>query len=836
MIYPDSFEQKTGFETVRSLVEAECSHAGGRTCCRGEEMEFSCVYEKVRLRLLRTAEMLRIVSGNDDGSAGVSGDAFPSGAVHQLDEELARLRLPGTWLPEEELVKLRVSLGTLQEIDDFFSSRRTDEGLSPFPALDELARSIRTQESVCREIDRVLDRHGQVKDTASPELAQLRRAISRTQASVASTMRRVLADAVRDGYVDPDTTPSVRDGRLVIPVAPMHKRRIPGITHDESASGKTFYIEPAAVVEANNHLRELHIEERHEVARILTAVADFIRPELDSIRHEAYPLLGLFDFIHAKARFAAKSGGTLPHLSPQPEIEWYGARHPVLERKLRSQDKEIVPLDLRLDGSKARILVVSGPNAGGKSVVLKTVAITQYMMQCGLLPCLHDNSHMGIMENLLLDIGDNQSIENDLSTYSSHLQNMKTFLRVGNDRTLMLIDEFGGGTEPQLGGAIAQALLHAFNGRGMWGIITTHYHNLKQYAEETPGLVNGSMLYDRNRMAPTFKLAVGQPGSSFALEIARKTGLPESILDEARSLVGNDYVNLDKYLLDIARDRRYWESKRRDIKEKNKRLDELTDNFSAEAETLRARRREIIAEAREEARKILANSNAVIERTIREIREAQADKEKTRQARERLQAERNALEKESEDSSGTMVKNLPRQRRHKAPKAAAPQSQDRPLEVGDTVVIEGGQTVGTIAEISGKKAIVVFGQLKTSVALDKLKRTIRKATSPTRRPGEGANASYLSDSTAEQSRRRQLNFKNEIDLRGMRVDEAVQAVMYYIDDAIQFNAGRVRILHGTGTGALRQYIREYLASVPAVKNYHDEDVRFGGAGITVVEL
>ncbi|MDE6278229.1 MAG: Smr/MutS family protein [Muribaculaceae bacterium] len=833
MIYPNSFEHKTGFDAVREMVEKECTSPLGRSCAE-TELTFSSDAAHVENRLRATAEMAGILAA--EGGAG-----FPLGPVHDLRDELSRLRLPGTWMPEAELMQLRSTLGVIGDIAGFFADAREDDGTTPYPTLDGIASELRTFPDIIREIDRILDRFGEVKDSASAELAQIRRSISSTSASVASAMRRVISQAVSEGYLEPDTTPSVRDGRLVIPVAPKHKRKIPGITHDESASGKTFYIEPAAVVEANNRLRELRIEERHEVTRILTALADLIRPHAEEIKDEGLGRLAIFDFIHAKARFANKTGGTLPHISARPELEWYHACHPVLELSLSRQGKEIVPLDITLSAPDRRILVISGPNAGGKSVTLKTVAIVQYMMQCGLLPTLHDNSHMGVMESIFIDIGDDQSIEDDLSTYSSHLRNMKFFLNRGNERTLALIDEFGGGTEPQIGGAIAQALLKAFNERKMWGVITTHFHNLKQYAEETPGLVNGSMLYDRHHMLPTFRLAVGQPGSSFALEIARKTGLPEELLQEARELVGSDYVNLDKYLLDIARDRRYWENKRQDIHRKEKHLDELIGRYADEAETLRMKRREIIGEARDEARKILEGSNAAIENTIREIREAQAEKARTAELRKRLDKEKRQLaEGEGEDGSHPLIEKARRKTGKKGARdiktQAAPKAPDEPLKPGDNVVMEGSTAVGTISDISGKTATVVFGQLKTTVKLDRLRRTIRKAPSPARRPGEGANTSYLSSATAEMSRKRQLNFKQEIDVRGMRVDEAVQAVMYYIDDAVQFNAGRVRILHGTGTGALRQYIRNYLQSVGAVRSFHDEDVRLGGAGITIVEF
>lgn len=817
MIYPDSIEHKIGFDVVREHVERLCSSQPGRDCCSA--MTFSTNFNEVRTALEQTAEMLRLLSA-DSG--------FAIGAIHDRRSVLVSLRVPGTWAAESELPGLRASLATMADIATFFGKQRDAEGRSPFPALDTIAQEMSGFPAVTAAIDRIVDRIGQVKDNASPELAQIRRSMAAAAASMTSAMRRVIASAVRDGFVDADTTPTMRDGRLVIPVAPMYKRKIQGIVHDESASGKTFFIEPAEVVEANNRMRELAMDERHEIVRILKALADSIRPYIDELL-DGFKLLGIFDFINAKAQYARILDAQMPSISDDMELEWYHACHPVLKLSLEKQGKAIVPLDIRLTAQK-HLLLISGPNAGGKSVTLKTVAIVQYMVQCGLLPPVYSNSHIGMVESIFIDIGDDQSIEDDLSTYSSHLRNMKFFLNHGNDRTLILIDEFGGGTEPQIGGAIAQALLRQFNDKGMWGVITTHYHNLKEFAEATPGLVNGSMLYDRGRMAPLFKLAIGQAGSSFAIEIARKTGLPEDIINDAKEIVGSDYVNLDRYLLQVARDRRYWEDKRADIRRKEKQLDDTLARYAEDMENLRQQRRQIIGEARDEAKRILEGSNATIERTIRDIRSAQAEKEATRQARRKLEEDRMQLEKNDiADKHPLLDRKLPKkvQPKPKTPKAAA----EQPLQVGDNVVLaDGGNTVGTIEQIQGKNVVVVFGQMKTTVKLDKLKRTIRQAS------GKTGGTSYISSQTSDANRERQLQFSHEIDVRGMRADEAVQAVMYYIDDAIQFNSSRVRILHGTGTGALRQYIRRYLDTVGAVRCYHDEDVRFGGPGITVVEF
>lgn len=814
MIYPDNIEHKIGFDAIRRLVADRCSSP--LSADKVAQMKFSTSCDEISESLGRVAEMSSISEGDE---------AFPAPVIRDITARLKAIRPEGTFLTADELVDLGASIASMASIDTFFARRRTPEGHSAFPLLDTLALRLSPYPTLSREIDSTVDRWGQVKDNASPELADIRRRLGSMGSAAASAMRRVVARAVAEGYVDADASASVRDGRLVLPVQAAFKRRIPGIVHDESASGKTVFIEPAEVVEVNNRLRELHIEEHREEVRVLVRVASALRPYIDELI-DSYDLLATFDFIAAKASFAADTGGTMPHLSHKPELEWYHACHPVLQRSLERHGKQIVPLDITLDNER-RILVVSGPNAGGKSVVLKTVAVVQYMLQCGLLPPVYENSHMGVFDNLFIDIGDDQSIEDDLSTYSSHLRNMRFFLEHGNDRTLMMIDEFGAGTEPQIGGAIAQALLSEFNSRKIWGVITTHFQNLKKFAGETTGLVNGSMLYDRQAMRPLFVLSIGSPGSSFAIEIARRTGLPEPIITAAAEIVGSDYVNLDKYLLDIARDRRYWENKRHQIRQKEKKIEETLDRYNAEADSLHARRNEIIADARTEARKILEGSNAAIERTIHDIRRAQAERQATLDARHRLAEERRALE--------ANVAEHPLLAGHKRKKPKAPDHQPtsptRPLAAGDNVLLDGGGTVGTIEEIRGKEAVAIFGQLRTTVKLDRLTPTLKKPST-----GGSRQASFLSVATSNDNRERQLNFKPEIDVRGMRVDEAIQAVTYFIDDAIQFNSSRVRILHGTGTGALRQYIRDYLATVPAVTRYGDEDVRLGGAGITVVEF
>lgn len=819
MIYPDSFEHKIGFDAVRTRLTELCGSSLG--AANVQAMRFSSDFSMIDLELRRTAEMLAIAEGSDP---------LPLRNMHDVTTTLKRCRIEGASVSLDELLKIRQSLQTISDLHAFFTPKGDDGTPMPYPLLAELCADMTAFPDINRQIDRIIDPLGNMRDNASPYLAEIRSELSRISASVNSIMRRVMARAVEAGYLDKDTTPTVRDGRLVLPVTPMHKRKINGIVHDESATGKTFFIEPAEIVEVNNRGRELELEERREMMRILSEITAFMRPSIPDML-QSYEILGLLDFIMAKAVYAKETGATLPHISPSTELEWYHAVHPVLLESLRRQGKEIIPLDITLDGNN-RILIISGPNAGGKSVCLKTVGIVQYMAQCGMLPTVYENSHIGIFKGIFIDIGDDQSIEDDLSTYSSHLRNMKHFLSHGNDATLILIDEFGGGTEPQIGGAIAQAILKEFNDKHLWGVITTHYQNLKHFADDTDGLINGSMLYDRQQMRPLFRLSIGNPGSSFAIEIARKTGFPASIIDNAAEIVGSDYINMDKYLLDIARDRRYWENKRQTIRQKEKKIEQVLERYEEDAETLRSKRREILAEAKEEARKILDGSNAAIERTIREIRESQAEKERTAEARRQMAQEKEALlNADTRASKNKLLQKAPKAKKGNADKTSKnTPAPSAPLAVGDNVKLDGQGTPGKILEINGKDAVVAFGMLKTNVKLNRLQRTLAQPSSGVK------STSFVSSSTTDRLRERQLQFKREIDVRGMRADEAIQAVTYFIDDAIQFNQDEVRILHGTGTGALRQAIRQYLDTVQGVASYRDEHVQFGGAGITVVTL
>lgn len=821
MIYPESFEQKVGFNAVRARVAELCTSSAG--CRQVEAMQFMTDFKAIDQALRRVDEMVRAIAPD----AG-----FSLGLIPEVGKSLATAKAVGSFIPAEEMLLISKLLTTASETIAFFRGDKPDEeeASSPCPFLCQLSGELDSLPRLSQEISKIIDQYGNVRDTASSALADIRRELSRISGTANSILRRILAKAVGEGLLESDASPSVRDGRLVIPVPPMNKRHIPGIVHDQSASGKTYFIEPAEVVEINNRQRQLQLDEQREIARILTGLTSVLRPDIPVIKRDI-EILGEFDFILAKARYALETGGQLPKLGDRCDLEWFHAEHPVLLLSLRSKGKEIVPLDIRLTPQE-RILIISGPNAGGKSVCLKTVGVIQYMTQSGMLPPLYENSRMGVFKDILIDIGDNQSLLDDLSTYSSHLRSMQLFLRSASSRTLMLLDEFGAGTEPQIGGALAQAILAELNRKEAWGVVTTHFQNLKLFARDAPGLVNGSMLYDRQQLRPLFKLAIGSPGSSFALEIARSAGLPREVIDAAREIAGSDYVNMDKYMLDIARDRRYWENKRLEIKKKERKIEQTLAGYTEDAEQLRTHRKEILAEAREEARKIIDSSNASIERAIREIREAQADKERTRLARQKLDREKLTLLEElndgGNDNSNKLLRKAPKS---KKPAAAVKSAKEEPLKIGDNVRLDGGKTVGTVLEIAGNNAVCSFGMIKTTVKLSRLSRTISKPST-----GASQSSSFLSQSTTDSLRDRQLAFKSEIDVRGMRVDEALQAVTYFMDDAIQFQQSTVRILHGTGTGALRQSIRRYLDTLPGVASYADEDVRFGGAGITVAHL
>ena len=796
MLYPVNFEHKIGFDSVRSLIDEKCAGSWGVE--EAEKISFSNDFDTIVASLTLINEMMSLITDSN---------ALPVPVVIDLRQQFADTKAEGTFLETKDLIALKKNISTLRELVKFIS----DADPNRFPSLINFVKDTFTFANIENRIDSIINRFGDVKDNASPNLAQIRRDIIISQNSVSKIMRSVLNKAAEDGFIDKDVTPSLREGRLVIPVSSMNKRRIPGIVHDESATGKTVFIEPTAVVEVNNRIRELENEERREIIRILTEFTNFVRPYYDDILNSCL-LVAKIDAIRAKALFSIDIKAIKPYLYSDCRIDWYEARHPLLEKSLTRQGKKIQPLNIRLN-KKQRILLISGPNAGGKSVCLKTAGLLQYMLQCGLPIPIHERSNAGIFQSIFIDIGDEQSIENDLSTYSSHLINMKNCIKYSNGKSLLLIDEFGTGTEPQLGGAIAEAVLNRLNTNHVYGIITTHYTNLKHYAAQTEGVVNAAMLYDRNKMQPLFMLSIGTAGSSFAIEIARKIGLPDDVINAASKIVGEEQIDFDKHLQDVARDKRYWEQKRAKIKEEEKKLQSLTEHYDALVQDIKKKEKEIIRNAKEEASEIIKNSNAKIENTIRAIKESAADKNITQSERRELENFKKSLDKQLEKQPD--IKQL------------------KDFHKGDRVRIKGQNIAGTIDAVNGKTAIVFFGQIKSTVDVSKLEHLTASQLKEMEKYSTNAVANAKK---GFDMRERQLNFSQDIDVRGMRVDEALQAVIYFLDDAQMFNVSRVRILHGTGTGALKSAIRDYLYQSSIVKSFKDEHVQFGGAGITVVDL
>ena len=768
---------------------------------RVDAMQWLTHYPTVHNLLARVREMMGVLT---DPSL-----AFPHGEIYDLREALSRIRIEGLFMDEAELFSLRKMLDYAGQLERFFASLDKVK----YPGLSgQTGQSVLFAQSIITSIDRILDRYGKMRDNASPELARIRKEISASQGSVSRALNAILRQAQAEGILDKDAAPTMREGRLVLPIPPAYKRKIGGIVHDESATGKTVFIEPQQVVEANNRIRELEGEERRERIRILLDITTQLRPEVPQIL-ETETYLGEVDFLRAKALFAIDMHAIVPELSKKPMIDWREAYHPILLLNFRRLGKTVVPLTIRLTDN--RILVISGPNAGGKSVCLKTVAMLQYMLQCGLPVPMSEASTMGFFKQILIDIGDEQSIEDDLSTYSSHLRNMKHFVRYADAHTLLLIDEFGTGTEPMIGGAIAEAVLAQLNEQKAYGVITTHYGNLKHLAESTEGIINGAMLYDRGQLKPLFQLSIGQAGSSFAVEIARQIGLPEAIIQRATDIVGEEHIDYDKHLQDIARDKRYWENKRQNIRQREKHLEEKIAHYEEQMAGIKAKKRAIIEEANAEAADLLRKSNATIERTIREIKEAKAEKKATQAARQKVESLKNKVNasatKQSTTKQSAGVTHLP---------STAKQSNHKVLH-----------------DLSDLKILT-----KNPAKL------IQESQSPisTTPSGHSMTAAkrMVSSNVADELRKKKLSFKRELDIRGLRVDEALETLIAYIDDALMVNAEQVSILHGTGTGALKQLVRDYLSerqkSMRRLKSgdisFHDGDPDRGGAGITIVEL
>ena len=834
-------EQKIGFDRIRQIISDRCStsYAADRTATE----KFSTKPAEIRRRLLLTDEM-RLIMMFEDG--------FPSGGFIDCIDFLKPLERGSSSIDLLSLRKLRTMLDTLRKVTAFFNSVKDEV----YPNLKRMSSGILSFPEVHRRIDNIIDRYGEVKDTASDELYDIRKSLREKEGTISRRMNAILRKAQEDGIVDADAGVSIRDGKMLIPVSAANKKRIAGFIYDESASGKTAFIEPAEVVELDNQIKELQFSEQREILRILLEFTDFMRPYIPELLDAAH-YLGEIDFLMAKAQTALDFIAGMPIISENGEMNLRKARHPLLERALKKEKKEIVPLTASLSKEK-HILLISGPNAGGKSVCLKTVGLLQYMFQWGMLIPTSETSEMLIFDRIMVDIGDDQSIDNDLSTYSSFLVNMKDMLAKADSKTLILIDEFGSGTEPAAGGAIAEAILSELDQRGAYGVITTHYTNLKLYASADTGVMNGAMMFDVKNIAPMFKLEMGLPGNSFAFELARKMGLPENIIKDAETRAGEEFVGIERNLRKIARNRKALDEKLERIKHTDKTLENITDRYQKELQQIKQLKKEILDQAKKEAEEIIKGANRQVENTIKTIKESQAEKESTQEARKGLQdfmsilaAKKEQEQKEKEDYIEKKIRQLDarkeRQKQRKAQKAdersqqeyremqAEQQRQEAfrnaPLKAGEKVRVKENGMVGEVAKVSAKAVVVIIGNISSKMPLDKVERItsneFKSAVKETSRP---VSAVKIDSSINE----RKLNFSTEIDVRGERLNDAVEKVTRYVDDAIMLGVSNIRIIHGKGTGVLRDELQKLIRTMPGVASVRDEHIQFGGTGVTIV--
>ena len=834
-------EQKIGFDRIRKIISDRCStsYAADRTVTE----TFSANPAEIRRRLLLTDEMRLIMMFED---------SFPSGGFIDCIDFLKPLERSASSIDLLSLRKLRTMLDTLRKVTSFFSSVKDEV----YPNLKRMSAGILSFPEVHRRIDNILDRYGEVKDTASDELYDIRKALREKEGAISRRMSAILKRAQEEGIVDADACVSVRDGKMLIPVSAANKKRIAGFIYDESASGKTAFIEPAEVVELDNQIKELQFSEQREILRILLEFTEFMRPFIPELLDAAH-YLGEIDFLMAKAQVALDFIAGMPIISENGEMNLRKARHPLLERALKKEKKEIVPLTASLSQQK-HILLISGPNAGGKSVCLKTVGLLQYMFQWGMLIPTSETSEMLVFDRIMVDIGDDQSIDNDLSTYSSFLVNMKEMLAKADSKTLILIDEFGSGTEPAAGGAIAEAILSELDKRGAYGVITTHYTNLKLYASADTGVMNGAMMFDVKNIAPMFKLEMGLPGNSFAFELARKMGLPEAIIKDAETRAGEEFVGIERNLRKIARNRKALDEKLERIKHTDKTLESITDRYQKELQQIKQLKKEILDQAKKEAEEIIKSANKQVENTIRTIKESQAEKESTQEARKGLQdfmsilaAKKEQEQREKEDYIEKKIRQLDarkeRQKQRKAQKADEKSQQElremqaeqqrleafrnAPLKAGEKVRVKENGMVGEVAKVSAKAVVVIIGNISSKMPLDKVERiTSNEFKSAVKEVKKTVSAVKIDTSINE----RKLNFSTEIDVRGERLNDAVEKVTRYVDDAIMLGVSTVRIIHGKGTGVLRDELQKLIRTMPGVASVRDEHIQFGGTGVTIV--
>ena len=793
VIYPDNYEHKIGFKRIREMLSGLCISQMGLE--KADEMAFSCDKALIVKSLEQTEEFLRLLQ---------TGVPFPVRDFHDLREAFHQIQIEGTCLSVEDLFALKPSLNVLEAILRFGRSESANE----FPQLKSLIENIFIDRSIFTEANRLVDDKGEIPDNASTELLEIRQSIRRKQGGIEKRIRQIMGDAKTAGWVDQKSEITIRDGRLVIPVKASDKRAIRGFIHDESATGQTVYIEPAEIFDTSNEIKELEYAERREIHRILMAFTRLLRPYLSELR-KAWNMLGEIDFIRSKALLAQQIGGVKPEIHDTPYINWQQARHPLLEQKLKAQGKQVVPLDLRLDNTE-RILVISGPNAGGKSVCLKTTGLLQYMLQCGLMPPMRVDSQCGLFESLFIDIGDEQSILDDLSTYSSHLINMKALLEHADGNTLFLIDEFGTGTEPQLGGAIAEAILLELNKKQSFGMVTTHYANLKLLADNHEGIINGAMLFDTKFMQPMYLMVTGKPGSSFAFEIAKKIGFPKQILDDAANITGDQHLKFEKQLQQLEVDKKTIRKKEQDLRIADQLLTEVVEKYKGLLAELEGKKKQYLREAAAEAQELIQKANSQIERTIKEIKEAQAEKTKTKEIRQNLEKTKQEIAQKAEEVAEVKKK----------------EEGEVALKIGDTVCIEEMQVVGEILAISDTDATILFDTVKLRTSPDKLRKVSRAEARKTLRRWQAG--------IAEDLREKAEHFELTLDVRGKRAEEALDIVDKYLDEAKLLSIKEVSILHGKGNGILRKLIREKLSHNRDIDRFCDASLETGGTGITRV--
>lgn len=821
MIYPEGFEIKIGFDKIRQMIKSGCMGDAAKFLV--DEIKFSSNAELIRRYLKETEEMMTICMLKDN---------YPANSYPDVGLVAKKLKVEGTCLQLFEIVDIRTVLESTKSIRSFF---KTDEK-NEFPLLREIVASIVFPTFLYDRINAVVSKNGTIKDTASPTLKDIRKNLIDAQNQVTKKLNSILGSIRDEGWVSKDLSATMVNGRLVLPIEAGHKRKIKGLIHDESASGKTVYIEPQEVVELNNNIREYEIAENREIQKILFALTEEFRPYWEDL-FNITETIAYLDLVRAKALFSVRIEAIIPQLDENPGLDLVRGKHPLLYLSLKKEKKEVVPTSFKLD-AEDRILLISGPNAGGKSVCLKTTALLTYMLQCGLPVPVGGTSVMGVFENIFLDIGDQQSIENDLSTYSSHLLNMKHFLKNADKKSLILIDEFGSGTDPIIGGTIAESILEELNLTETFGVITTHYSNLKIFASNTAGIFNGAMLIDQNKMQPTFILETGIPGSSYAIEIAQRIGLPQSIIEKTKEKAGSDHANMDKFLRRVMRDKKYWETKRQQIRIQEKKLEEVLEKNILELETIKAKKKQILEAARKESEQLLIDVNKQIENTVRKIKEGNADKEITKEARKEIQDFKENFEKSVNEENDEISKKYnhfkkkqeEREARRKEKLNTPPEIikvDETKINVGSKVRLAGQEVVGEVTDMGDKNAVVSFGNMYTSVALEKLEKVSESEYKQRNRSASSLHFNY---------NEKVLNFKPYIDVRGDRVEEAIKKITDLVDEAIMLDFKELKILHGKGNGVLRQFIRDYLRTIPRIEACHDEDIRFGGGGITIVKF